>query len=110
VPEALLAIREEHQLLVMSQALTVEHGGQVSSRFRIVALDKAETLGWPIPGYRLAHDRQEVCFLVVPAAEIAAVESNGDGRRRRGQARACIGTAGEREDPLRAEFGVQATR
>jgi hypothetical protein len=46
--EALLAVREEHQLLVVPQALTVKHRGQVAPGFRIMALDKAETLGWPV--------------------------------------------------------------
>jgi hypothetical protein len=52
------------------------------------------------PDRDLPLPRHEVCFLVVPAPEIAAVDSNCDGRRGCGLARARIRTAGEREDRL----------
>jgi hypothetical protein len=104
--EALLAVREEHQLLVVPHALTVEHRGQVSSGLRVVAPYEPEPLGWPICRHRLVHDRDEVCLLVVPAPEVAAIQADDDRRRGLGQARARIGTAVDREGRLGAEFGL----
>ena len=42
---AFLTIREEHELLVVPQALAAEHRGQVPPGLRVVALDEAEALG-----------------------------------------------------------------
>ena len=54
---AVLAVREEHQLLVVLQALAPEHLRQVSSRPGIMALHEAEALDGTVPWDRFAHDR-----------------------------------------------------
>src|SRR5919202_6244723 len=82
--QTVLAVRKEHELLVMLQALAPEHLSQVPSRPRVVALHEAEALGGAIPWNRLTHDRHEVRLFVVPVSEIAAIEANGDRRWRRG--------------------------
>jgi hypothetical protein len=85
--EALLTVREEHELLVVPQALPPEHLGQMPPRLRVVARDEAEALGWPVCRDRRANNRHEVGLLVLPMPQVAAVDADRNRRRGRGQAR-----------------------
>src|SRR4051812_20649378 len=42
--ETLLPVREEHELVVVLQALALEHRGEMPPGLRVVALDEAEAL------------------------------------------------------------------
>ncbi len=66
--QTLLAVREEHEFLVVLQVLPPEHRGQVPPRLRVVTLDEAEALGRPVCRDRLAHDGHEVGRLALPVA------------------------------------------
>ncbi len=105
--EALLPVREEHELLVVPEALAVEHRRQMAPRLRVVALDEAEALGWPVCRHRLAHDRDEVGLLALPVPQLGAVDADDDRLQGRGQAGALRWTGGERKDGLRAEFRLE---
>ena len=60
------------------------------------------------PGNSFAHDRDEVGLLVLPVAQVAAVETNGDRLPGRWQARTVSRTAGERKDWFGTEFGLES--
>jgi hypothetical protein len=62
----LLAIREEHELLVVLQTLAPEHLSQVSPAASDRGCEQAEALGGLVRWNRLTHDRDEVGLLALP--------------------------------------------